>query len=146
MIAKSKIITPIQQQDFLCVVDDDFNPGTMTIIDEITGQPLDITGWQLFMDIYQAWADKNTEPPTDPLISLSIDEGFTIINATLGQFDFTILSAQTGAIPIPSTQPYGQDVPQNSCVYDFVAVDQNNLQRTRMRGNFIFQQRLTTVT
>jgi hypothetical protein len=134
------VIAAVQPQNFNCVVGDDFYVP-MTLIDEVTGQPVDITGWQFFLSIYQSWQAKDDDD--EPLISLSNDEGFTITSGTTGQFDMTILSAQTGTITIPAAQPYNNSIPQNITVYDFVAKDQNNLQRTRMRGNFVFQQRLT---
>lgn len=133
-------IGAIQTQNFICVAGDDFYE-TMTVIDELTGQPVDISLWSWFLDIFSSWSAKIAGD--QPLISLVNGNGFTLVSGVLGRVDMSIGSMATGAIPVGLDMPYGNDIPENSCVYDLVALDGNGLQRTRLRGSFTFQLRLT---
>lgn len=136
---KNPPIGAVQTQDFICAVGDDFYEQ-LTIIDEITGQPEDITEWTFVMSVYLSWQSKQNGD--DPLFTLENGTGFTIITPTEGRVDVAATSPETD-VDIPLTAPYASDIPQNSCVYDIVCIDQNDLSRTRLRGNFVFQLRLS---
>ena|ERR1700761_9377754 len=140
MACNCQAIGTVQMQDFTCVADDAFYEP-LTIIDELTGEPINITFWSFAMDIYASYAAKIAA--ADPLISLANGTGFTIVNGILGRVDLSIAPDQTGEIMIPLSSPYGSDIPQLACVYDLVGTDENGLPRTRLRGSFTFTLRLT---
>jgi len=137
------IIQSTQNQNFTCVAGDDFYEQ-LNLIDELTGLPIPIMGWQFYLDVFQSWAAKVADPDS-PLISLVNGAGFTILSSPDGSVGMTILRSQTGSIDVPLNTAFGSDTPTNICVYDFVAIDENGLQRTRMRGNFNFTMRLTDI-
>lgn len=130
----------VQEQDFICVVKDDFY-RLLTFIDTVTGQWIDVTSWQFFMKIYKSWSSKALGEP--PLISIDNASGFTFVSPTQGQIGLFIPETKTNPIGIVLTSPYGMDVPQYSAVYDILAIDQNDVQQTRIRGSFIFQMGLS---
>lgn len=134
------IFNQTQQENFLCKSGDTFLIG-LTVTDQSTGIPIDITGWTFFMSIYASWAAKQASSP--PLISLSNGLGFTITNATVGQLNMLITHAQTGSITFTAPAPYGSEIPTNVCIYDFVGVDSSGNEQTEMQGNFTFTQRAT---
>jgi len=130
----------IQTQNFSCKAGDTFERG-LTITDQSTGEPIDITGWTFFMSIYASWAAKQAS--ASPLISLSNGSGFTITASTLGMLNMAITDTQTSTITFTAPAPYGTNIPTNVCVYDFLGIDSDGNQMTQMQGNFTFTQRLT---
>jgi hypothetical protein len=130
----------IQTYNFNCKAGDTFERG-LTITDQSTGNPIDITGWTFFMSIYASWSAKQADDP--PLITLANGTGFTITSPTLGMLNLLITDTQTGTITFTAPAPYGSNIPTNTCIYDFLGVDADNNQQTEMQGNFVFSQRLT---
>lgn len=133
-----------QTYDFLCVAGDDFL-RQLQFVDSITELPIDNIGdLSFYMAIYQSWqAKKNGD---DPLIYLdTYSDNFIVTDVDIATVDMIISNQQTKTIEIPINPEYENNVPQNSCVYDLVGVDGDGNVQTEMRGNFIFQQKLTAI-
>ena len=130
-----KVIGSVQAQDFTCVKGDDFYLP-IQLVDSVTGVPEDISDWTFFFEVYASWQQKNDTDTN--LISLSLGHGIEILDGLNGKLSIAITAEQTDGISIPDTTTYGNDVPQTVCVYDFIAVDEDDLTRTTLRGNFTF--------
>ena len=128
-------------QDFNCVVGDDFYVP-LNLIDEITGNPEDISGWSFFADISASYAAIAADDP--PLIRSKNGIGFTITDGPGGALGWSIPAIITSEIEVGNSTPYGMDIPQNTCVYSIVAIDENGLVKTRKRGTFTFQLKMTS--
>ncbi len=129
-------IGSIQAQDFTCAKGDDFYEP-IQLVDKTTGAIEDISVWTFTFKVWASWAAKLASPGTT-LISLALGSGIQIIDGPNGKLSIAITAAQTGTIPITGDTLNDEGVPENVCVYDFIAVDENALTRTTLRGSFTF--------
>lgn len=130
-----------QGYTFICNVGDDFY-RVLQLIDSVTAIPIDISTWNFFCSIYSSYQAKINGD--EPLIQISNSQGFTLVDPANGFLGIFIPRVETSEIPIVAI-PGNSEIPQNSCVYDIVAVDTLSFQRAELRGNFIFQERLSIV-
>lgn len=133
-----------QSYDFLCVAGDDFL-RQLQFVDGDTEQPIDDIGdLSFYMAIYDSWTAE--QAGAEPLIYLdTYSDNFIVTDVDSATVNLIISSQQTKTITIPPNATYDNNVPQRSCVYDLVGVDGSGNIQTEMRGNFIFQQKLTKI-